>query len=303
MVPLVYHASYSKLALPPTHRFPISKYHHLYQYLLENGLAHPKQFHQPKPAEKNTLYRVHSREYVDDFSRNNLPEKALRRIGFPWSENLLERTRHSLGGTELTAELALHSGIGLHLSGGYHHAHKDFGSGYCIFNDLVFAAHQMIAKHKLNKILIFDCDVHQGDGTATMTQDRPDIVSCSIHCGSNFPVRKPHSNYDIEVKEETQDEEYLEIVEQTLAYLIRIEQPDLILYDAGVDIHQDDRLGKLTVSLNGILQRDRIVLETAKNARIPIAAVIGGGYSQDPLQLSRRHSQIFVAANQIWSHY
>lgn len=303
MLPLVYHASYSKLALPSTHRFPISKYQHLYQYLLENRIAKKQQFHHPKPITLKSLYALHDKVYVDGFINNTLDNRSLRRIGFPWSENLVDRTCHSLAGTALTAQLALEQGIALHLSGGYHHAHRNFGSGYCIFNDLVYAADQALLTQNIDKVLIFDCDVHQGDGTATMTEHRTDIISCSIHCDVNFPARKPHSDYDIEVNAGTQDQEYLAIVEQTLTYLIRIEQPDLILYDAGVDIHKNDRLGKLDISQEGILKRDRLVLEIAKNAQIPLGAVIGGGYSQNTLELSQRHSQIFVAANQIWSQY
>ncbi len=303
MLPLVYHASYSKLALPSTHRFPITKYQHLYHYLLENQLAQAKQFYQPEPVAIEPLYTLHDKHYVDGFINNTLDNKTIRRIGFPWSDNLVSRTRHSIAGTALTAQLAIENGIALHLSGGYHHAHREFGSGYCIFNDLIYAAHQALQQEDITKVLIFDCDVHQGDGTATMAKEHPDIVSCSIHCDSNFPSRKPHSDYDIEVKAGTQDLEYLNIIEQTLTYLLRIEQPDLILYDAGVDIYQNDRLGKLDVSLNGILQREKLVLDIAKNAQIPLGAVIGGGYSENPLELTQRHSQIFVAANQIWSQY
>lgn len=244
--------------------------------------------------------QVHQREYVEQLIAGTLPTAALRRIGFTWSEALVERTLHSVAGTTLTASLAINQGIGLHLTGGYHHAHYDFGSGYCIFNDLILAAKNAIASQQVHKVLIFDCDVHQGDGSATLSQRHQGIISCSIHCKENFPSRKQHSHHDIELTKGSDDNLYLETVEQTLALLIRIHQPDLILYDAGVDIHHNDDLGLLNISQEGLFRRDLTVLSMAKSENIPIAAVIGGGYSRDALQLSQRHSQLFIAANHLW---
>ncbi|QYK07799.1 histone deacetylase family protein [Shewanella mangrovisoli] len=300
MIPLVYHASYSKLALPSHHRFPTTKYARLYQYLLDNQLAVPAQFHTPSPMTAEDVMQVHQQDYVEQFIQGSLASAALRRIGFPWSEALVERTLHSVSGTSLTARLALQTGIALHLTGGYHHAHYDFGSGYCIFNDLIIAAHKLMAEQLLHKVLIFDCDVHQGDGTATLSHRHQGIISCSIHCKENFPSRKQQSHYDIELTKGSDDSAYQETVEQTLELLIRLHQPDLILYDAGVDIHQDDDLGHLMISKQGLYQRDLTVLSMAKAANIPVAAVIGGGYSRDELQLSQRHSQLFIAANHLW---
>lgn len=300
MIPLVYHASYSKLALPSHHRFPTTKYANLRQYLFDNQLATPAQFHAPIAMTAQDVMQVHQKEYVEQFIAGTLPTAALRRIGFPWSEALVERTLHSVAGTTLTASLAIEHGISLHLTGGYHHAHYDFGSGYCIFNDLIIAAQKVTAEKQLHRVLIFDCDVHQGDGSATLSHRHNEIISCSIHCKENFPSRKQSSHHDIELSKGADDKAYIETVEQTLALLIRIHQPDLILYDAGVDIHQDDDLGLLNISQEGLFRRDLTVLSMAKSANIPIAAVIGGGYSRDTLQLSQRHSQLFIAANHLW---
>ena len=300
MIPLIYHASYSKLALPTTHRFPITKYQALYDYLLEQGIAEPSQFIAPEKISTHCLKQLHQASYVDDFISGTIDSKALRRIGFPWSENLVERTLYSVAGTTLTCEQAISHGCAIHLSGGYHHAHQQFGSGYCIFNDLALAA---IASQKIadiETVLIFDCDVHQGDGTATIAQSLEQVITCSIHCQQNFPARKQVSDYDVELRRGTQDKHYLETVSQTLAYLIRLHKPDLIIYDAGVDIHTDDNLGLLNISTAGILERDSQVIYQAKMANIPIACVIGGGYSKDSTQLSVRHSQLFIAANNIW---
>lgn len=300
MVPLIYDASYSKLALPPLHRFPISKYRALYEYLLEQGIAEQPQFIAPTKASVEYLTALHDQSYVKDFISGELDSKLMRRIGFPWSKALVERTLYSVAGTALTCEQAITHGCAIHLSGGYHHAHQQFGSGYCIFNDLVLAAVNSQQIDDIETVLIFDCDVHQGDGTATIAQSLNHVITCSIHCHQNFPARKQQSDYDIELDKGTSDIEYVETVEQTLAYLIRLHKPDLIIYDAGVDIHSDDNLGYLNISTDGIYARDLEVIHQAKTAQIPIACVIGGGYSRDSTQLSVRHSQVFIAANNIW---
>lgn len=300
MIPLVYHASYSQLALPPNHRFPVSKYQHLKEFLLANGHASSSQFHAPSPVNELMLSQLHSRDYVQGFFNNRLDTKVMRRIGFPWTEQLLERTRHAVAGTILTAQLATEQSIALHLSGGYHHAHKDFGSGFCVFNDLILAARNAIDSGRASKVLIIDCDVHQGDGTASLGQAFDDIITCSFHAARNFPARKQISDHDIEFADGCGDDEYLDTVKDVCTYLLRLYQPDLILYDAGVDIHIDDDLGYLTISTQGLAQRDSLILSLAREQHIPIACVIGGGYSKDPNALTQRHSQLFLAANNVF---
>ncbi|WP_350432939.1 histone deacetylase [Shewanella sp. H8] len=299
-IPFVYHASYSKLALPSTHRFPTTKYHNLYQHALKQHLLFERYRHIPSPISIDMLYGVHCPQYVDQFINGTLDHKAQRRIGFPWSTELVTRTLHAVNGTRLCVELALKHGIAVHLTGGYHHAHYDFGSGFCIFNDLVIAAKSAIESGEVDKVLIFDCDVHQGDGTATLTQGDPNIISCSIHCAKNFPSRKQQSDYDIDLDKGCTDTRYLEHIQQILPYLIRLHQPDLIIYDAGVDIHQDDDLGYFSISNQGILDRDKQVISIAKMHNIPLAAVIGGGYSRSETELTLRHSQLLIAANESW---
>ena len=301
MIPLVYHASYSQLALPPNHRFPVSKYQHLKDWLVANGHATSSQFFSPAPVNEQQLSKIHHPDYVRSFFNNQLDPKLMRRIGFPWSEQLLERTRHAVAGTQLVAQLAHEQGIALHLSGGYHHAHGDFGSGFCVFNDLILAARQAIDSGRANRVLIIDCDVHQGDGTATLGQRFEDIITCSFHAARNFPARKQSSDHDIEFADGCSDSEYLATLTAVATYLIRLYQPDLILYDAGVDIHADDDLGYLSISTDGIFNRDRMILSLAREQGIPIAAVIGGGYSKDPKALTDRHCQLFVAANGVFA--
>ncbi|WP_434926671.1 histone deacetylase family protein [Shewanella sp. HL-SH2] len=299
-IPFVYHASYSQLALPSQHRFPTSKYQNLFDYAIEQNLVCPSMHHQANKIDISLIKQVHNADYVDAFINGSIHPKALRRIGFPWSESLVKRTLHAVNGTLLTCQLALSHQISVHFTGGYHHAHYDFGSGFCIFNDLVIAASQLIETQHVDKVLIFDCDVHQGDGTATLCQGNPNIISCSIHCKQNFPSRKPISDYDIELDKGCSDEEYLSYIDSVFGYLIQLHQPDLIIYDAGVDIHQDDDLGYLNISTQGILARDKLVLTLAKHHNIPVAAVIGGGYSRQADELTQRHSQLLIAANHVW---
>ncbi|RLV60336.1 histone deacetylase [Parashewanella curva] len=299
MLPLIYHSSYSDLDLPKNHRFPTSKYRDIYQYLLDNKLAVPAQFYSPTPVSIDDIKTIHCPDYVDQLFTNTINPKAMRRIGFPWSEKLMVRSRHSLAGTALTAKLAIEHGRAIHLTGGYHHAHYNFGSGFCVFNDLIFAATQALKEPNIEKVLIFDCDVHQGDGTATMAQDNDKIITCSLHCAKNFPARKAQSSYDIELEKGTSSDEYLTTVEETLSLLIRLHQPDLILYDAGVDIHQDDDLGYLNICDQGIAKRDELVFSTAAKNDIPVAAVIGGGYSRDRQQLINRHFHLIQQATKL----
>ena len=299
-IPFVYHASYSKLALPNTHRFPSTKYDNLYHHALKQHLLFKCDQYSPSPINVDILSSVHCSQYVDQFINGTLNHKAQRRIGFPWSPELVTLTLHAVNGTRLCAELALKHGIAIHLTGGYHHAHYDFGSGFCIFNDLVIAAKSAINAKQADKVLIFDCDVHQGDGTATLTKDNPDIISCSIHCAQNFPSRKQQSDYDIDLNKGCNDQRYLEHINEILPYLIRLHQPDLIIYDAGVDIHQNDDLGYFSISNQGIFDRDKQVISIAKMHNIPLAAVIGGGYSRNETELTLRHSQLLTATNSTW---
>jgi len=224
------------------------------------------------------------------FINNQQSKQEQRRMGLPWSQGLVRRSLISPNGTFLTAQLALKHGIACHLAGGTHHAHYDFASGFCILNDLAITAKALLAQQKVNKILIFDCDVHQGDGTARILADEPQAISCSLHCEKNFPVRKARSDYDIELPINMGDADYLDTVKETLTTILEKEAPDFVIYDAGVDIYEHDPLGLLKVSEEGIYERDHHVLSLCKQHGIPVATVIGGGYDDDRHALSRRHS-------------
>tara|TARA_R110002126_G_scaffold33382_39_gene104611 strand:- start:4657 stop:5595 length:939 start_codon:yes stop_codon:yes gene_type:complete len=291
---LVYHPCYSALNLPERHRYPISKYAALYQRLQSLGVA-AEAFSTPQPVLAAELSLVHQQDYIDSITVGTISPSAMRRIGFPWSQQLVDRSLLSVAGTRLCAELALNHGLAIHLSGGYHHARRAEGAGFCVFNDLAFSAKSLL-NQGLSKILIFDLDVHQGDGTAGIFKDEPAIITASIHCEKNFPARKIDSDWDIGLAKQCNDAEYLEAVEQSLHSLLNWHQPELVLYDAGVDIHLHDELGLLAISTNALYQRDLMVLNACRSRNIPVAAVIGGGYQRDIAALTELHMQLFKAA-------
>jgi len=200
----------------------------------------------------------------------------------------------------LTTELALKHGCAIHLSGGYHHAHNDFGSGFCLFNDLVLAADHAIEHEDVDKVLIVDSDVHHGDGTATMCSQRDDIITLSFHCDKNFPARKPESTLDVALPREAGDEEFLAHFTSVVEMAVNLYKPDLIIYDAGVDIHHQDELGYLNISTDAIYQRDKFMLEQAKVKGIPLACVVGGGYRSDHQSLVPIHMQLLKAAVSVY---
>ncbi|OLQ89592.1 histone deacetylase [Vibrio ponticus] len=301
MLPIVYHAIYSQLELPAEHRYPISKYQRLYQALVEKQQQDSNwlqlfEITQPSPLTIEQVQQVHSPDYIEALFNNQLPAAKMRRIGFPWSEQLIERTLTSAGGTCLSAELALEHGLAIHLSGGYHHAHYDFGSGFCLINDLVLAAKRALEFPHIDKVLIIDSDVHHGDGTATLCAGEEDIITLSFHCDKNFPAKKPDSDIDIALSRETGDQEFLDHFCSVVQIAVNLHRPDLIVYDAGVDIHRDDELGYFNVSTQALFQRDSFLIQLAKEKSIPMACVVGGGYRSDHQMLVALHMQLLEAA-------
>ncbi|WP_373185174.1 histone deacetylase [Halopseudomonas sp.] len=298
-LPLVYHSDYS-FVFPTGHRFPMDKFVRLHDHLRATGALHDDNLHQPQPASRELLCLAHDPGYVNRFCSNGLEVSELRRMGLPWSDALVQRTTRAVGGSLLTAELALQYGLACHLAGGTHHAHYDFASGFCIFNDLAIISRYLLASGKVGRVLIFDCDVHQGDGTARILEDDIDAITVSLHCENNFPARKAASDWDIPLPRRLDDRGYLKVVDDVLGYLLPIYQPDIVLYDAGVDVHQEDALGYLRLTDNGIASRDRMVIEHCLGRGIPVCAVIGGGYSNDREALARRHGLLHHSAAQIW---
>jgi acetoin utilization deacetylase AcuC-like enzyme len=298
-MPIIYHPDYMT-PLPPGHRFPMGKYGALYRILMADSIAALDQLYLPQPVERETLYLAHDQAYVDAFWAGTLDAKAQRRIGFPWSERMITRACAAIGGTMLAACLALEHGLACNTAGGTHHAHQDFGSGFCIFNDLAVASAWLLNQQLVKRILIVDLDVHQGDGTAAIFADNPQVFTFSMHCGANFPFRKQSSDLDVDLPAGMEDDAYLYTIQNHLPDLLAHVQPDLVFYDAGVDPHREDKLGKLSLSDAGLYRRDRYVIETCIRHGVPVACVIGGGYADCIDTLARRHSQLHRAAAELF---
>ena len=295
MIPLIFDPIYSQLDLPERHRFPIDKYRTLRDLLLSLGAA-PTQFLRPKALRPETLGGALCADYIGRFVRGELDRQAMRRIGFPWSEQLAKRTFTAVGGTILAGVLSLERGRAINLTGGYHHAFYDYGAGFCIVNDLYLSALNLIQNHGVERVLIFDCDVHQGDGTASLASARDDVFTVSIHGEKNFPFRKQQSDLDVALPQGAGDDVYLCAVEAALEKALSAFRPDAVIYDAGADVHADDDLGHFELSTQGVYQRDQLVLERCSSLDLPVSAVIGGGYQRDMAALSDVHLQLFRAA-------
>jgi acetoin utilization deacetylase AcuC-like enzyme len=268
----------------------MQKFRLLHQFLTEQGIANTANTYRPGTAKMKLLEAAHCPDYLARFATNRLDKKELRRLGLPWSDGLVRRTLISPVGTLLTCQLALKNKIACHLAGGTHHAHYDFASGFCILNDLAIAANSLLAQGKVTKVLIFDVDVHQGDGTARILAQQPNVFTCSVHCEKNFPTRKAQSNLDINIPVGAGDDIYLQLMADGFEQALALCQPDFVIYDAGVDVFVDDPLGLINVSLQGIRQRDNYVLTRCLELNIPVATVIGGGYDKDEWALAQRHA-------------
>lgn len=301
-LPIVYHPNYVA-PLPAGHRFPMAKFGLLYETLLADRVAHLSQFHAPELPDPGLIKLVHTPEYVQDYCEGTLDAKAQRRIGLPWSLALVNRTCIAVGGTILTARLALECGLACNTAGGTHHAFPDYGSGFCIFNDMAIAAHVLLSEQVVKKILIVDLDVHQGDGTAFIFQDDPRVFAFSMHCEINFPGTKQTSDLDVPLSEGMEDDLYLQTLAEYLPDLLSSVKPDLVFYDAGVDVHLGDRLGKLALSDRGLFCREMQVLHTCVSQGYPVACVIGGGYAEDMKALVYRHSLVHRAASDVYRQY
>lgn len=287
MVPPIVHDAAYVAPLPSEHRFPMGKFGRLVEVLAEYGLGDTVR---PEPAPRGWIELAHAPAYVSGILEQNLDAAAVRRLGLPLSPGVAARARAAVGGTVLTARLALTHGIACNTAGGSHHAHRDFGAGFCVFNDVAVAARVMQAEGLARRVLVVDLDVHQGDGTAAMFHGDDSVFTFSMHCEKNFPARKQRSDLDIGLDVGTGDAPYLACLEAQLDRLIADVRPDLAFYNAGVDPHAEDRLGKLDLSDAGLWARERLVLGRLRAAGIPVAAVIGGGYATDIDALARRHA-------------
>ena len=281
----------------------MEKFRLLRDHLVALGLTTDAALLRPELCSHDILALAHERNYVERYCSGAMGRDELRRLGLPWSPELAQRTVRAVGGSLLAAEQALQHGLACHLAGGTHHAHHDHASGFCIFNDLAVIALYLLESGRVGRVLIFDCDVHQGDGTAHILENVTDAVTVSLHCEKNFPTRKAHSDWDIPLSPGMGDEAYLKVVHDTLNYLLPIYQPDLVLYDAGVDVHRDDALGLLSLTDAGLAARDSAVLDHCLGRDIPVVGLIGGGYDKDRALLARRHATLHVSAHSAWQRH
>jgi acetoin utilization deacetylase AcuC-like enzyme len=267
------------LPLPPEHRFPVSKYRRLRERLEAHAAAGaPLRFVEPHAATDDELLRVHDRGYVGRVLAGTLTAAEQRRIGFPWSPQLVERSLRSTGAAVDAAAAAIEDGVAASLAGGTHHAGTDWGEGYCVFNDTAVAARELQARGVVRRVLILDCDVHQGNGTAEIFASDSSVFTMSIHGAKNFPLRKHPSSLDVPLEDGTGDDDYLRALAPAVCESFERARADLVLYIAGADPYAGDRIGRLAVSKQGLLDRDRVVLDAARQAGTPIAIVCGGGY-------------------------
>jgi acetoin utilization deacetylase AcuC-like enzyme len=297
--PVVYHPAYVT-PIPEAHRFPMPKFRLLYELLLGDGVIREEQVYAPRLPDREWVEWVHEPAYVEAYCQGTLDPQAQRRIGLPWSAGVVQRTLTAVGGTILTAQLALEHGLACNTAGGTHHAFPGYGSGFCILNDLAIAARTVQRLGLAQKILIIDLDVHQGDGTAFIFQDDPAVFTFSMHCEVNFPSQKQRSDLDIGLPVGLDDDGYLQILAHHLDDLLGQVKPDLVFYDAGVDTHVGDRLGKLAMTNQGLYRRERMVLSSCLAAGYPVACVIGGGYAKNIDDLVFRHSLLHRAARDVY---
>lgn len=296
MLPIVYHPDYIA-PLKPAHRFPMSKYGYLRERLIADGLL-PKVGGYLAPAEAgfSQIAAVHDPGYVDRIFNQTQTAEESRRIGLPATAAVTRRARLSAAGTTLAARLALEHGVACNAAGGSHHAGPAGGAGYCVFNDVAVAARTLLDDGQVSRILIVDLDVHQGDGTARIFEGEPAVHTLSVHAEKNFPVRKAQSSRDVGLKDNVGDREYLALLATELDSAIDKVVPDIAFYNAGVDVHLADRLGRLAMTDDGIAARDALVFARLRERGTPVAAVLGGGYDNDINALAARHALMFTAA-------
>jgi len=285
-LPVVNHEDYFA-QIGDDHKFPINKFSELANYLVKKKIV--KKFYQPYPCSEETLKRAHSEKYIKNVKNKTLDQKTIKKIGFPLVDSVIKRSLVATGGTVLASKLAINFGVACNTAGGSHHANFEGGAGYCVFNDVAVAAQYLLDRGLAGKILIIDLDVHQGNGNADIFRENKNVFTFSIHSKSNYPAKKSLSNLDVELDDNLEDTQYIKILKFYLNQLNQ-ESFDYVFYIAGVDIHFNDRLGKLKISDEGIKERDEIVTENFFSKGIPLCGVLGGGYNKDFEKLVELHS-------------
>jgi len=298
----VYYSDHLLVPLPTGHRFPMPKYARLHQRVAEARFPNVE-LCLSSPASDEQLLRVHTEEYLCRVVQGELSEREMRRIGFPWSPQLVLRSRYSVGGTIDTCQAALEDGLSANLAGGTHHAYPDHGEGYCVFNDVAAAARAVQAEGRARRIVILDCDVHQGNGTAAIFAGDPSVFTFSVHGAKNFPFHKEQGDLDIALPDASDDQVFLDAVRAGVTQAVEQARADLAIYIAGADPFEEDRLGRLAMTKPGLEQRDRWVLEHCWQKGLPVAIVMGGGYAhqvEDVVDIHFRTIRIAAEMAAVW---
>ena len=299
MLKIAYHPIY-KHPLPSGHRFPMLKYELLPQQLIHEGTCTAANFFKPRPLKDKHILTTHTKAYYDDLVHLRLNAKAIRKLGFPLSHTLVRREIIIAHGTVKASIFALKHGIAMNIAGGTHHAFSNTGEAFCLLNDQAIAANYLLLKKLAKRILIVDLDVHQGNGTAEIFKNNPNVFTFSMHGKGNYPFKKEQSDLDIALENNTNDTTYLNILNDTLQNLIHTHRPDFIFYLCGVDVLATDKLGKLALTLEGCKARDKFVLQTCKTREIPVMCAMGGGYSPEIKTIIEAHANTFRLAQELF---
>ena len=297
-----YYCDHFVLPLPDGHRFPMAKYARLRELVVRNGIIDPVDLHEAMPARREDLALVHTAEYLHDVEHGTLPQNIQRRIGFPWSPQMVERARRSVGATIEAARSALRDGAAANLAGGTHHAFADRGEGFCVFNDVAVAARVLLRDRLVHRVAVVDCDVHQGNGTAAIFAGDAAVFTFSMHGAHNFPFRKETSDLDVTLEDGACDADYLTLLAEHLPRVLDTQDPDIVFYVSGADPYEGDRLGRLGLTIDGLRRRDAFVFESCSARRVPVAVTMAGGYAAEVEAIATIHANtIAEAARTTWS--
>lgn len=296
----LFYAETKPMPLPTRHSFPAPKYGRLVERIQADGIVQPGDLQLAEPATDEQLLRVHTPDYVTRMTQGKMADKEMRRIGFPWSAELVDRSRRSVGATIAACRVAFEAGFSGNLGGGTHHAYPDHGEGYCVFNDVAVAIRTMQAEGRIKRAVIIDLDVHQGNGTAAIFANDASVFTFSIHDEKNYPYHKEVGNLDIGLQEGADNKAYLAAVKQGIGWALELAQADLAFYIAGADPYIDDRLGRMAVTISGLAQRDHLVFERVQKARLPLVVVMGGGYARQIDDTVAIHQQTYRIAKEYW---
>lgn len=286
--------------LPENHRFPMVKYDLIKEQLQYEGTLSESNFFTPKSLDHQWILTTHSTAYLNKLLNLQLNKAEIRRTGFPLTKSLVDREIVIMGGTLECCQYALETGVSLNIAGGTHHAYSDHGEGFCLLNDLAIAANYLIAADLAKRVLIVDLDVHQGNGTASLFAQRDDVYTLSIHGQNNYPYKKEWSDCDVALPDGTDDERYLAILDEVIDETIRLHSPDFVLYQCGVDVLANDKLGRIGMTVHGIKERDRLLFNVASSKGIPVVASMGGGYSEKLADIIECHANTFRLAQEIY---